>query len=87
MTDTTPAIAASAPSVAVDGTAGRAESVLPELRTMFVGWDPGMQARATAGTWAVLAELPRLVQAALVISWRTDRRRTVVIAAATPSAN
>jgi ATP-binding cassette subfamily B protein len=60
---------------------GRGESVLPELRTMW--WETGMQARASAGLGAVFAELPRLIGTALVISWRTDRLRTAIIAAAT----
>ncbi|MCX4385683.1 ATP-binding cassette domain-containing protein [Micromonospora peucetia] len=57
------------------------ESVLPELRTMF--WETGMQARAEAGLFTVFAELPRLVWAAVRISWRADRLRTSVVAAAT----
>ncbi|MER7416066.1 ABC transporter ATP-binding protein [Micromonospora peucetia] len=57
------------------------ESVLPELRTMF--WETGMQARAEAGLLAVFAELPRLVWAAIRISWRADRLRTSVVAATT----
>ncbi|WP_433392285.1 ABC transporter ATP-binding protein [Micromonospora sp. KLBMP9576] len=61
--------------------AARTESVLPELRTMW--WETGMQARSAAGLFAVFAELPRLVWAAVRISWRADRLRTSVVAAAT----
>ncbi|RKR88387.1 ATP-binding cassette subfamily B protein [Micromonospora pisi] len=60
------------------------ESVLPELRSMW--WESGMRARASAGLLAVFAELPRLVGQALRISWRADRTRTSVVAAATISA-
>lgn len=42
-----------------------------------------MRARASAGLWAVIAELPRLVGAAVRISWRADRTRTLIVAAAT----
>ncbi|PZG02970.1 ATP-binding cassette domain-containing protein [Micromonospora deserti] len=62
----------------------RAESVLPELRAMW--WETGVRARAEAGLFAVFAELPRLVLAALGISWRADRLRTSVVAAATVGA-
>ncbi|MFI7023047.1 ABC transporter ATP-binding protein [Micromonospora sp. NPDC049900] len=57
------------------------ESVLPELRTMW--WETGMRARTEAGLFAVFAELPKLVWAALRISWRADRLRTSVVAVAT----
>jgi ATP-binding cassette subfamily B protein len=57
------------------------ESVLPELRTMW--WETGMRARVDAGLFAVFAELPRLVGKALGISWRADRSRTTIVAAAT----
>jgi ATP-binding cassette subfamily B protein len=46
-------------------------------------WETGMRARASAGLWAVIAELPRLVGAAVRISWRADRTRTLIVAAAT----
>ncbi|MGK5740299.1 ABC transporter ATP-binding protein [Micromonospora sp. URMC 103] len=59
----------------------RAESVLPELREMW--WEAGVRARAQAGVFAVFAELPQLVRAALAVSWRADRIRTSVVAAAT----
>ncbi|MFI7546078.1 ABC transporter ATP-binding protein [Actinoplanes sp. NPDC049599] len=59
----------------------RAESVLPELRVMW--WESGMRARADAGLFAVFAELPRLAGRAVVISWRADRVRTVIVAVAT----
>ncbi|WFE49376.1 ABC transporter ATP-binding protein [Micromonospora sp. WMMD1155] len=62
----------------------RAESVLPELREMW--WETGVRARAEAGVFAVFAELPRLVWTALGISWRADRLRTGVVAAATVGA-
>ncbi|MFJ2082644.1 ATP-binding cassette domain-containing protein [Micromonospora chokoriensis] len=62
----------------------RAESVLPELREMW--WETGVRARAEAGVFAVFAELPRLVRTALGISWRADRLRTGVVAAATVGA-
>ncbi|MCX5117788.1 ABC transporter ATP-binding protein/permease [Micromonospora sp. NBC_00362] len=64
--------------------AGRTESVLPELREMW--WETGVRARAEAGLFAVFAELPRLVRTALGISWRADRFRTGVVAAATVGA-
>ncbi|MEV0003409.1 ATP-binding cassette domain-containing protein [Micromonospora sp. NPDC050980] len=57
------------------------DSVLPELREMW--WETGMRARAQAGLFAVFTELPRLVRAALVVSWRADRPRTSVVAATT----
>jgi ATP-binding cassette, subfamily B, bacterial len=60
------------------------ESVLPELRTM--SWQAGMQARATAGIRTVFSELPRWVGAAVVLSWRADRTRTLVVAVATMAA-
>ncbi|BCJ58845.1 ABC transporter ATP-binding protein [Micromonospora endophytica] len=60
------------------------ESVLPELRAMW--WETGVRARAEAGLFAVFAELPRLVWAALRISWRADRLRTTVVAVATVGA-
>ncbi|MEU5549345.1 ATP-binding cassette domain-containing protein [Micromonospora sp. NPDC047793] len=60
------------------------ESVLPELRTMW--WETGMRARTEAGLFAVFAELPKLVWAALRISWRADRLRTSVVAVATVGA-
>ncbi|WBB70040.1 ATP-binding cassette domain-containing protein [Micromonospora sp. WMMD812] len=62
----------------------RAESVLPELRAMW--WETGVRARAEAGLLAVFAELPRLVWGALRVSWRADRARTGVVAAATVGA-
>lgn len=58
--------------------------VLPELREMW--WETGVRARAQAGLFAVFAELPRLVWAALVVSWRADRLRTSVVAVATVGA-
>jgi ATP-binding cassette subfamily B protein len=57
------------------------QSVLPELRAMW--WETGMRARADARVWAVLGELPRLVRTAIRISWRADRVRTGIVAAAT----
>jgi ATP-binding cassette subfamily B protein len=62
-----------------DGRVG--ESVLPELRTTW--WESGIRARADVGVWTVLGELPRLVRTALRISWRADRARTGIVAAAT----
>ncbi|WP_431893224.1 ABC transporter ATP-binding protein [Micromonospora haikouensis] len=59
-------------------------SVLPELREMW--WETGMRARAQAGLFAVFSELPRLVWAALVVSWRADRGRTSVVAGTTVGA-
>ncbi|SBT40921.1 ATP-binding cassette domain-containing protein [Micromonospora auratinigra] len=56
-------------------------SVLPELREMW--WETGLRARAEAGLLAVFAELPRLVATAFRTSWRADRLRTAVVAAAT----
>ncbi|MET7946422.1 ABC transporter ATP-binding protein [Micromonospora sp. NPDC005324] len=49
-------------------------------------WETGVRARAEAGVFAVFAELPRLVWTALGISWRADRLRTGVVAAATVGA-
>ncbi|MGW0503166.1 ABC transporter ATP-binding protein [Micromonospora sp. NPDC003241] len=60
------------------------ESVLPELRSTW--WETGMRARTEAGLFAVFAELPTLVWAALRISWRADRLRTSVVAVATVGA-
>jgi len=58
-----------------------AGSVLPELRTMW--WETGVKARADAGIFAVVVQLPRLVATAIGISWRADRTRTLVVAGAT----
>ncbi|MER7164947.1 ATP-binding cassette domain-containing protein [Micromonospora sp. NPDC000207] len=60
------------------------DSVLPELREMW--WETGVRARAQAGLFAVFSELPRLVWAALTVSWRADRIRTSVVAATTVGA-
>ncbi|MDG4795478.1 ATP-binding cassette domain-containing protein [Micromonospora sp. WMMD1082] len=60
------------------------DSVLPELREMW--WETGVRARAQAGLFAVFTELPRLVWAALVVSWRADRTRTSVVAGTTVGA-
>ncbi|MEV6814542.1 ATP-binding cassette domain-containing protein [Micromonospora sp. NPDC051296] len=49
-------------------------------------WETGVRARAEAGLFAVFAELPRLVWAALRISWGADRLRTSVVAGATVGA-
>ncbi|MGW5670311.1 ABC transporter ATP-binding protein [Micromonospora sp. NPDC003776] len=65
-------------------TSASSESVLPELREMW--WETGLRARAQAGLFAVIAELPRLVGAAFRISWRADQVRTGVVAAATVGA-
>src|SRR5262249_22198625 len=48
-------------------------------------WETGMRARANSGVFTVFAELPRLVGIALRISWRADRARTLIVAAATIS--
>lgn len=61
--------------------AGPADSVLPELREMW--WESGVRARAEAGTWAVFSELPRLLAAAVRLSWRADRARTLLVGVAT----
>ncbi|MER7276278.1 ABC transporter ATP-binding protein [Dactylosporangium sp. NPDC000244] len=61
--------------------AGPADSVLPELRAMW--WESGARARAEAGTWTVFAELPRLLAAAVRLSWRADRARTLLVGIAT----
>ncbi|WP_203912260.1 ABC transporter ATP-binding protein [Rhizocola hellebori] len=45
-----------------------------------------MKARADARLLTVLTQLPRLVATAMAISWRADRRRTVIVAAATIAA-
>ena len=63
------------------GTPRQSESVLPELRAVW--WESGLRARADAGLLAVFAELPRLIVRAVEISWRADRVRTVIVAAAT----
>ncbi|MEV2241299.1 ABC transporter ATP-binding protein [Micromonospora sp. NPDC049891] len=60
------------------------DSMLPELREVW--WETGVRARAQAGLLAVFSELPRLVWAALVVSWRADRLRTTVVAATTVGA-
>ncbi|GIJ76145.1 ATP-binding cassette, subfamily B [Micromonospora phaseoli] len=60
------------------------ESVLPELRTMW--WETGIRARTEAGLFAVFAELPKLIWAAMRISWQADRLRTSVVAGATVGA-
>jgi ATP-binding cassette, subfamily B, bacterial len=57
------------------------DSALPELRAAW--WEAGLRARADAGLGAVLAELPRMIRAALRLAWRADRSRTLVIAVAT----
>ncbi len=49
-------------------------------------WETGVRARAQAGLFAVFSELPRLVGAALAVSWRADRLRTLVVAATTVGA-
>ncbi|MFD2762741.1 ATP-binding cassette domain-containing protein [Micromonospora eburnea] len=49
-------------------------------------WETGVRARAEAGLFSVFAELPRLVWAALAVSWRADRVRTLVVAATTVGA-
>ncbi len=74
---------ATAEESAANEAAGRAdgESVLPELRAMW--WETGVRARANAGVWAVLGELPRLMRSALRVSWRADRARTAIVAACT----
>ncbi|MFB9854764.1 ABC transporter ATP-binding protein [Micromonospora andamanensis] len=54
------------------------------MRAMW--WETGMRARTEAGLLAVFAELPRLIWAALRISWRADRLRTTVVAGATVGA-
>lgn len=46
-------------------------------------WETGLQARVSAGLFGVFAELPRLVARALVISWRADRTRTLIVAVST----
>lgn len=60
------------------------ESVLPELREMW--WETGVRARAQAGPFAVLSELPRLVWAALGVSWHADRVRTLIVGVTTVGA-
>lgn len=49
-------------------------------------WETGVRARAQAGFFAVFSELPRLVGAALAVSWRADRLRTSIVAATTVGA-
>ncbi|MFI7376361.1 ABC transporter ATP-binding protein [Actinoplanes sp. NPDC049668] len=60
------------------------ESALPELRA--AEWEVGIRRRAETGVLGVFAELPGLVREAAAISWRADRVRTVVVAAATVTA-
>jgi ATP-binding cassette subfamily B protein len=57
------------------------ESVLPELRTMW--WETGIRARAEAGLFAVVAQLPRLIGTAFRIAWKADRLRTGIVCATT----
>ncbi|MEV4754813.1 ABC transporter ATP-binding protein [Micromonospora sp. NPDC049559] len=84
-TDDTTRGASTSTSTSGGPTAARpAQSVLPELRTMW--WETGVRARADAGLLTVFAELPRLVGRALLISWRADRVRTSVVAATTVGA-
>ena len=64
--------------------AAAAESVLPELRA--ADWEVGIRRRAETGVFGVFAELPGLVREAAAISWRADRARTLVVAAATVTA-
>jgi len=56
-------------------------AVLPELRPMW--WEHGVRARVDAGLLGVFTELPNLIREALRISWRADRTRTILVAAAT----
>lgn len=63
---------------------GVRDSALPELRQMW--WESGVRARAQAGLFAVFSELPRLVGAALAVSWRADRLRTAIVAGTTVGA-
>ncbi|WP_043541690.1 ATP-binding cassette domain-containing protein [Salinispora pacifica] len=63
---------------------GARDSALPELRQMW--WETGVRARAQAGLFAVFSELPRLVGAALAVSWRADRLRTSIVAGTTVGA-
>jgi ATP-binding cassette subfamily B protein len=60
------------------------DPALPELRTMW--WETGIQARASASAWAVFTALPRWVGAAVAMSWRADRARTLLVAATTLAA-
>ena len=60
---------------------GPAVSVLPELREMW--WESGVRVRAETGVLTLFAELPRLLAAAMRLSWRADRLRTAVVAVAT----
>src|SRR5688572_3420237 len=46
-------------------------------------WETGVRARAEAGVLAVFAELPKLLAEAVRLSWRADRTRTWIVAAAT----
>jgi ATP-binding cassette subfamily B protein len=57
------------------------QSILPELRPMW--WESGVRARAQAGMFAVFVELPRLLAAAVRLSWQADRLRTCLVAVAT----
>lgn len=63
---------------------GVRDAALPELRQMW--WETGVRARAQAGLFAVFSELPRLVGAALAVSWRADRLRTAIVAGTTVGA-
>lgn len=49
-------------------------------------WESGVRARIDAGLLGVFTELPRLAWQAMVISWRADRARTLVVAVATLAA-
>ncbi|MBT0769551.1 ABC transporter ATP-binding protein [Kineosporia sp. J2-2] len=57
------------------------QAVLPELRDAW--WETGARRRAGTALTGVFAELPSLVRHAVLVAWRADRLRTVLIGVAT----
>ena len=80
-------MSAAANDTSVDGQIPRqpaapgTESVLPELRNAW--WEHGVRRRAETGVFGVFADLPKLIGHAVAVSWRADRLRTLIVAAAT----
>src|ERR1700755_1362090 len=63
--------------LAVVAASSTEHSVLPELREMW--WESGVRARAEAGTWAVFAELPKLLAAPTRLGWRAAKTRPLLV--------
>ncbi|GAA3594376.1 ABC transporter ATP-binding protein [Kineosporia mesophila] len=55
--------------------------MLPELREAW--WETGTRRRAEVAVSGIFAELPRLAAHAVVVAWRADRVRTLLVALAT----